>query len=237
MFGRKRNPGPVLRHESPQRDLEPPAADGQQTLEAIDRHMTVFTGPPAGVIREIVSDVVQINIHVVPAAADRPFHALVTSGMSDRAMAIPKELQGQVPQFAELMILLPQEWEMDQGMWRHERHYWPIRQLKLLARAPHTYGTWLSAWHSSGNGDPPRPFASDTRFCGTMLAPPVLFPEEFATVHADDGREISLLAVIPLLPDELEAKVKYGVEALVKGFETHGINELFDPQRGSSLQP
>jgi hypothetical protein len=236
MFGKKRSPGRQLRHEPRERDFEPAGAGCSETIDAVDRHLNHFIGPVATVYHEIVSDLVHVDIHMVPADSDRPFHALVTSGMSDRRMHIPEELQGQVPSWAELMILLPPEWPLDQATWNDERHYWPIRQLKILARLPHEYETWLGIWHSLPNGDPPEPFADNTRFCATMLAPPLRFPEEFRTIRADDGREIALFAVLPLLPDELQAKLEYGVDVLFDGFDSHGVTELFDPGRGSSLR-
>ena len=236
MFGRKSKPGSQLRHEARERDFEPAGAGCSETIEAVDRHIARFIGPVVTVYHEIVSDLIHVDIHVVPAADDRPFHALITSGMSDRAMQVPDNLRDEVPQYAELMILLPPTWPLDEASWTDERHYWPIRQLKILARLPHEYDTWLGMWHSVPNGDPAEPFADDTAFCATMLAPPIQFPDEFRTIQADDGREIALLAVLPLLPDEIETKVQHGVDVLLDGFEAHGVTELFDPERGSSLQ-
>jgi len=106
----------------------------------------------------------------------------------------------------------------------------------MLARLPHEYETWLGMWHSVPNGDPAEPFAVDTPFCAAMLVPPLRFPDEFRMIRTDDGREIELLAVLPLLRDEIEAKVRYGSDVLLDGFEAHGVTELFDPQRGSCLQ-
>ena len=57
--------------------------------------------------------------------------------------------------YAEMMICLPPDWNMDQRAWNDERHYWPIRLLKTLARLPHEYNTWLSDCHTMPNGDPP----------------------------------------------------------------------------------
>lgn len=235
MFGKKRDPGTLLRHSAREREFEPAGAGCSETIEAVDRHITRHIGPVETVFHEIVSDLVHVDVHLVPAGDDRPFHALVTSGMSDRPMHLPEDLRGEVPELAELMLLLPPTWPMDEASWVDERHYWPIRQLKILARLPHEYETWLGVWHSVPNGDPAEPFADDTAFCATMLTPPIRFPDEFRTIQTDDGREIALLAVIPLLPDELEAKLQYGVDALLDGFDAHGVSELFDPHRESSL--
>ena len=236
MFGRKPRPGALLRHQHRDREFQAAGAGCSETIDAIDRHLAEFIGPVGTVFHEIASDLVHVDIHVVPADELRPFHALATSGMSDRPMRIPKKLVGQVPAYAELLILLPQDWPLDQASWSDERFYWPIRQLKVLARLPHEYATWLGIWHSVPNGDPPEPFADDTGFCATMLAPPVMFPDEFRTVRSDDGREIAILAVLPLLPDELAAKLGLRGDALLEGFDAHGITELFNPGRASCLQ-
>ncbi|NHA00140.1 suppressor of fused domain protein [Nocardioides sp. W3-2-3] len=183
----------------------------------------------ATVFHELVSDLVHIDVHLVPATAQRPYHALVTSGMSDRPMTVPPDLVGQVPDRAEVMILLPADWPIDQASWQDERHYWPIRTLKVLARLPHEYDTWLGAWHSVPNGDPAKPYADDTGFCGVMLAPPLRFPPEFGTLRTEDGREITLLAVLPLLPDELVAKIEHGADVLLDGLDEHGVSESAGP--------
>lgn len=225
----------MLRHQARERDFEPAGGGCSETIGAVERHVERFIGPISGVFHEIVSDLVHIDVHVVPAGEGRHFHALVTSGMSDRPMHLPRELRRKVPQYAELMILLPPTWPLDQESWNDERHYWPIRQLKILARLPHEYETWLSHWHTVPNGDPAEPFAEDTAFCGVLLTPPIVFPSEFRTFRTDDGRTVEIFAVVPLLPDELATKVQYGVEALLPGFEARGVSELFNPRRRSVL--
>lgn len=234
---RKKSGSRVLRHQPRDREFEFAGGGCRETIDAIDRHLETHIGPVETVFHEIVSDLVHIDVHLVPAAADRPFHTLVTSGMSDRPMAVPPDLIGEVPEHVEVMILLPESWPTDEESWQDERHYWPIRTLKILARLPHEYDTWLGAWHSMPNGDPAEPYADDTNFCGVMIAPPLRFAPEFGSVQTDDGREIHLLAVLPLLPDELAAKVERGSDVLLDGFDEHGVSELFDPHRGSVLPP
>jgi hypothetical protein len=53
----------------------------------------------------------------------------------------------------------------------------------------------------------------------------------------DDGREVALLAMLPLLPDELEMKLTEGVDGLLDGLDAHGVTELLDPDRPSVLGP
>lgn len=233
-FGWKRRPDNVLRHRERTRRFEG-AAGCSDTIDAVDAHLARHVGEVATVYHELVSDLVHVDVHLVPADDNRPFHTLMTSGMSDRPMAVPSALAGEVPDRAEVMIQLPPEWPVDQEAWVDERHYWPVRTLKILARLPHEYDTWLGAWHSLPHGEPPAPYADDTAFCGVMLAPPLRTAPEFTSFTTDDGREVQVLAVIPLLADELAVKVERGVEALFDGLDAHHVSELLDPRRPSVL--
>lgn len=240
MFGRRRrerSPGGsrILRHQARERPFTAAGAGCSETIDAVDRHVERFIGPVDTVQHEIVSDLVHIDVHVVPPGPDRPWTALVTSGMSDRPMRLPRELRGEVPAYAELMVLLPPDWPLDIASWEDERHYWPVRMLKVLARLPHEYDTWLGMWHSVPNGDPPAPFAEDTAFCAVLLAPPVTLPDEFRTLHTEDGRQVGLLAMVPLLADELDLKLREGTDALIDHLDRAGVTELLDPGRRSCV--
>ncbi|WP_370186104.1 suppressor of fused domain protein [Aeromicrobium sp.] len=241
MFGRRRarrrEHPTTIRHQERERPFEPAGLGCSETVDAVDRHLEQWVGPVETVFHEIVSDLVHVDVHLVPAGEGRPFHTLATSGMSDRRMTVPENLRGQVPDRLEVMVMLPPDWPVDEVAWVDERSYWPVRALKVLARFPHEYGTWLGAWHSLPNGDPAEPYADDTRFCGLMLAPPIRLPQEARTFRTDDGRDVAILAMLPLLPDELEVKLTEGVDGLLDGLDAHGVTELLDPDRPSVLGP
>jgi hypothetical protein len=160
---------------------------------------------------------------------------LTTIGMSALPMNTPsgaEELR-----FAELMIALPASWPLTQDAFENEDHYWPVRWLKQLARLPHEYETWLGFGHTIPNGDPAEPLASNTRLSGVVLLPPVKFGEKFTTVHLEDGSSVHIWAVIPLYPEEMDLKLRDGVEALFPGFDQHNVSELLDVQRPNVAQP
>jgi len=50
----------------------------------------------------------------------------------------------------------------------------------------------------------------------------------------DDGRTISLLAVIPLHQAELDLKLTEGTDALLNTLDRVRVSELLDPERPSS---
>lgn len=202
------------------------------TSAAIEQHVTRYLGEPATVLHEFWADQVHLDVFVVPATEDRPYQALVTCGMSDHPMSIPAELADEVSRYAEMVMLLPPDWPIGAD---DSPSGWPVFWLKHLARFPDAYDTWLGYWHGMPNGQPAEPLGEGTAFTGVAILPPIVPPEGFRELTMPDGREVLFLAVVPLLPDELAAKLADGIDALLPGFEAHGVNELLQPQRGSVL--
>src|SRR5215831_18616558 len=158
----ERNPdgSRILRYEARERKWEaaPPPSQG---IEEIEKHVATYFGAPATVFHEIVSDLVHIDVHIIPPHAERDCWTLFTAGMSDRPMSPPEGADDE--KWAELMISLPPDWTLDKLSVTPppadlEKWYWPIRWLKQLARFPHTCETWLGSGHTIPNGDPPEPF-------------------------------------------------------------------------------
>jgi hypothetical protein len=203
--------------------------------EAIDRHIARHFGPAETVWHELISDLVHLDVHVVAPSAARPYYTLVTSGMSERPMTVPPGAN--VSPYAELMMCLPSDWPMTQEAFRDEGAYWPVRLLKTVARLPHMYDTWIGLWHSVPNGDPAEPYAPGVPFAAVLVAPMVLNEPEASTIRTDSGKEISLLALVPLHPEEMDLKVAQGTEALLDAFDRVTISELVNLSRPNSVKP
>jgi hypothetical protein len=220
--------GEVHRHEAPEEGFVPAAGD-DESIAAIGAHVEEHLGPIDSVFHELLSDRVHVDIHRVPPNDANPFLTLVTSGMSDRPMNSPDELDG--VDYAELVIFLPPDWPLDEDAMEDERHYWPVRQLKRLARLPHRYDTWLWQSHSVPNGDPPEPFASNTELCGVVLIPPILAPDGFATLELAPEKTVHFFQVMPLYAEEMNVKLQHGVDALYGLVDEFGYGPVVDPQR------
>lgn len=223
----KSDPSPIIQHAERRREFEFAGGDSE-TIQAIDAHIQEHIGPVESVFHELISDLVHIDIHWVRPEAGRPWHTLITSGMSDRPMNAPPGAEH--CRYAELMVCLPPEWRMTHEDFKDERWYWPLRWLKMLARLPHEYETWLWCGHSVPNGDPPRPIASNTRFCGVVLGVPITPPAEFCTLTVGD-RRIAFLSMLPLYAEEMAHKIQHGFDVLIPRFEKHGINEVLNLTR------
>jgi predicted Zn finger-like uncharacterized protein len=202
----------VHRYGDRQREFEP-AIGSDETVEAVSAHIEKYIGPIETVYHELISDVVHVDVYWVKPTEERPWHTFVTSGMSDRPMAAPEGAEEY--QYGELMIRLPPEWPVGDEDFKIKRNYWPIQWLKILARFPHEYDSWICYGHTIPNGDPPEPFAENTKLCCCMLMPPEWLPEEAQTIREAD-KSIVLYDVAPIYREEMDLKLKKGIEALAE---------------------
>lgn len=206
---------------------------GESSIDEISAHIEEHIGDIHMVFHELVSDQVHIDIHWVKPSPERPFHTLVTSGMSDKPMTTPEGVEG--CEYAELSISLPEEWPLSEEDFKDENNYWPLRWLKQLARFPHEFNTWLSYGHTIPNGDPAQPFGSNTKMSTMVLLPTVIFDEKFHTLDLEN-KSINFYTLIPLYSEEVDLKLRQGVEALFDGFDKNGINDIIDVKRENTVK-
>ena len=217
---------PIYRPGDPNPFAPPGGADH---LEEITDHVQRWIGGVEAVFHELVSDTVHLDVLHVPPSDVRPCHVLVTCGMSDLPMQVPPDAD--VPRHLELMTTLPPDWQVSDAAFRNQRWYWPVGLMKFMARYPHKYNTWLGWGHSMPNGDPPQPLGPGTRLCGAVLLPTVSFAEEFHELGIPGGPVIQFLSLIPVYREEMELKLREGVDSLMDRFDEHGINDLIQPDR------
>lgn len=216
------------------------AVKGEDSIDQITTHIETHIGQIDMVLHELVSDTVHIDVHYVKPTNDRPLHTLITSGMSDLPMKVP---QGKnLNPYMELMITLPENWHIPE-QWStnddasiHEAWYWPIRQLKYLARFPHKYDTWLGWGHTIPNGDPPQPFAETTNFSGVIILPSVTVPERFYRLEISEDKSIDILCIVPLYAEEMDLKLNQGSSELLNRFGKNNINDIISIDRKNMAQ-
>lgn len=214
---------PIWHHDKPEKEWQPPPEE--MCLEEISAHIERHIGPIQMVFHEILSDTVHIDIHHVAPGEGRPMHTLVTSGMSDLPMKTPNP---EVPCHLELMIHLPPDWRISEKDWNDEAWYWPIRQLKYLARFPHKLDTFLGYGHTIPNGDPPEPYAKNTKFNCIVILPPLSTPEEFDQLVIDEKKTIHFMALVPLYQEETDLKLRKGTDELLEKFSENDVTDILD---------
>mgnify|MGYP005994264563 CR=1 FL=1 len=223
---------PIYRYTaSKKNDFE--IATGGNSIQEISDHIEKHIGEIHMVFHEIISDQVHIDIHWVKPTKEKPFHTLVTSGMSDKPMNTPDDVIN--CDYTEISICLPPEWKISQENFKDESNYWPIRWLKYLARFPHEYNTWLGYGHTIPNGDPAEPFASNTKLNTVVLLPTIIFSEDFHTLELPN-KKIDFYSLIPLYSKEVELKMKKGVEALFDGFDKFAVTDILEISRPNTVK-
>ncbi|WP_196159358.1 suppressor of fused domain protein [Reinekea sp. G2M2-21] len=218
---------PIFTYTDGEKEWEVPS--GEECIEEISDHIEAHIGKIPTVMHELVSDTVHIDIHHVPPTKERPFHTLVTSGMSDLPMSVPEDADS--TKYMELMVSLPESWKIGDAAFKDEVWYWPVRQLKYLARFPHKYETWFGWGHSIPNGNPAEPFANNTEFCGVILLPSVTVPPDFHKLKINDQKEIEFYSIVPLYNEEMDYKLAKGTDALLDRLEKYHLSDVIDINR------
>jgi hypothetical protein len=195
-----------------------------ELVEAVGNYLELYVGNVKTVLHELKSPDIHLDIHIAGPTSERNFYTLMTSGMAEHPMVVPRQASGL--EFAELMICLPPTWHMEQHAWGDPDSYWPLRMLKSLARYPHGQQTWLGYGHSVQ-------IAGD-RFSGVILLPPrTVIPDGFSFRAGE--RRVLVWGVFPLFRDELDYKREHGSEAIEELLYENEITELVQPSRASVL--
>ena len=208
----------------------PPVPADTEARDRIEAHIERFLGKPALFIREpaIVND--GFDLHVLPPSMLYPFYTLVTVGMSDLAMPTP--LGAETFRHAEMLLALPSSWPMDTQAWQQETNYWPIRLVRALARMPYLKDTWVRPGYTLAHGgEPPRPYARNTRLCGAFVTAPIRYEPDFLALVVRPDKVVRFHSFIPLYREELTFCHEAGPRALRMRLTEHRVTELLDIRR------
>jgi hypothetical protein len=228
--GGKDNPqdSRILRHTERKKELTYSAGDSE-LIEKIDDHITKHIGKITNVYHEFVSVDVHLDIFHVPPNRERNYHTMITGGMSEKPMNTPKEIERM--RFAELVITLPPNWPLSDGPLTEDPSNWPIKWMEILGRLPHAFNTFLGWGHTIPNGDPPEPFAPDTKLCCMLLLSNLLEPEEFYSLKLGKDRTIYFYDIFPIYKEEMEFILKYDTDKILDRFSMKNIGNIIDINR------
>lgn len=130
-------------------------------IKKLEKTIIKSFGAFDSVMHEIVSPDIHLDVAVVPPNEKYPYYKLVTMGMGAYRMNVPDEFKKYKLEHAELVIFLPPDWNIKSS---DERDFWPIRQLKSIARLPIYNDTWLGYGHSITANEDSSPVAENTGF-------------------------------------------------------------------------
>ncbi len=174
-----------------------------------------------------VDDEVHIAVHVIRPSEKHAYVTLFTTGMSDKAMAVP---QGQEEfQHAELVIHLPATWQLPGDSDWSDEYGWPISWLRQLAYYPHQANTWLGGRYTIiSNGEPPSPFAANTQHSCMLL---IADFANWSPVEISRDKRVHFYTLVPLYAEERDYGSQHGVLELLRRFDQHDVASIVDVSR------
>lgn len=189
-------------------------------------YIAKYIGPVKNTINEIVpGSRVSISVHIIPSK-NGDFVTLVTTGMSDEPMDYSTEEN--TFKYAELLLKLPSSWIIEKENSKDQEHYWPLEWIRKIAHIPHVYDGWIDEGVILPNGEPPQPFASNTRLSSIMISKPQEM--ELENIHTYKGN-IQFYTLVPIYEEERILALEKGQEYLIKKFRDKGVTDVLDINR------
>ena len=224
---------PIYRYEDHRDEGFQPPEDVRVYAKLVEDHFEkLFPDRGHFVYHEIASSRVHIDIHVIRPTAEHNYYVVYTTGMSDLPMTLPDGLDNEDLKYGELYMYLPGDWDTGEDMedFRQlpESSCWPFTLLRFLAHFPHEYRTWLGFGHTMPNGPDYAPICEGLGFGGVVLD---WFGDKYGRVETPDGHDILCYMVIPAYKEEIEYKLKYGMEGLSERFKERDLPIILDVTR------
>jgi len=224
-FDRKKAPDGtnIIRHETVKRKIgftEKPETKFQQVREAVYERMF---GEALKVSHELIPQIPHIDVYIFQRSqGGQAVYSLVTGGMRDQRMTLPRRATDDVPRRVELIFYC---WEP------HDEY---IKTLRWVAHFPHDAKSFLGHGHTMPNGNPPEPFWGSTELDTLFFLPPIVTKDQTLPSELQlEGDPVHFLWVVPLTSAECNFKLKNGFDAMLDLFQQHRHPHVFNPHRKS----
>jgi len=212
----------VIRHNEPERQIGFTGEDTAGFAQARGAAYERLFGKALNVSHEVVPQIPHVDVYTFQRKrGDQIVYSLVTGGMSDLEMTLPRRASG-VPKRVELIFYCTEPRE----------EY--ITTLRWVAHFPHDTKSWLGHGHTMPNGNPPSPFWGSTKLDTLLFMPPIVIkdqtlPEELRLA----GEPVHFLWLVPLTTAECNLKLQNGFDAILDLFQRNRHPHVFDPLRQS----
>lgn len=211
------------------RDASGPDVDSFPThRENLERYLETGYGEPEQLSLEGGDE--KIDVCVIRQQGDDPRTILATVGMSTAPLVLPDDAPPGADEYryAELTMLLPPDWPLDDRALTQDEYRWPVEWLQRLASYPHDTGTWLGKSRTYSNENPPEPLADNTDL-SCFLA--VLNQDRQEPVTKPDGSPVQFYSVYPIYEEEWQYVEEHDPAALLELFQEFDIPRVVDVDR------
>lgn len=200
----------------------------EEEMKRVEEFIEENFGEFKEVFHEIFSPDIHVDILILPPTKEANYYKLITMGMGAYKMNVPPELKQYELERAEIVIFLPPDWDIKSS---DEKDYWPIRQLKVLARLPIQRDTWLGWGHTVSSDRENTPYADNTKLCSMMLIGARDKNGNEPVLRLKDKGRINFYQAIPIYAEELDYKQEHDAESLLDLMAAAGITKTVDIDR------
>jgi len=208
--------------------------DSENLIEAVHAHLDNFIEEDELIVfHETETDIVHTDIFwIKPNLEYRPYSILLTCGLSVKPMNVP---EGILDKYAEVAMLLPKDWKLENGEWKFEKNRWPLDHLKKIAKIPYNNDSWIGFGHTVTYDLEESKCFPNTNFNSSIILTSVKLPDAFSRIKYNN-ETIRVYSVVPLYPEELKFKLENDANTLIDKFIEFDIDEVFDPNRTNTCK-
>ena len=156
---------------------------------------------------------------------------LVTNGLSDYLMPVPKKLAGN--EYNEIYFCLPSYWDLIDS--ENPQMNWVFEWIQRIAAYVLEKKTWLGNGHTMPCGSEMKSLSPTMRQNHFFFSDPVLLENELLPIEMCE-KSVHFLAIIPIFGEEMDYKQGKGTFKFQQKLRTHGVTEKLDDYRGSTLK-
>lgn len=207
----------------------PDSAYASLVIDPLQSHVEKYFGAVSPLA---LTQIVGNNSILVARSQDpKGPHTLVTKGMSERPMKVPKGSSEY--KYAELVMHLPGDWPMDPSSLSSSKWLWPFQWLLQLSDYPFANNTWLGGEFAViENGDPAVPVDESVQFTGFLL---LKESGDLGAFCKGNGDTVNIYTVFPLYSEEIAYEKKHGIIALLERFQQKDIPIVFTVNRQNAV--
>ena len=170
----------------------------EKETEELEQYIEETFGEFKYVIHGLVILDLHIDIAVIAPTKEQPYYTLVTMGMGSHRMNVPRRARKYHLEYAELVMYLPETWDMNS---QEDKHTWPIQWIKRIPEMIQETQSWVGMGHLIDYSQSSLVACVGFRAAATM---PVFDEKgEWAREQLSTGRQLSFYQLIPLYPEEI----------------------------------
>ncbi|MDD7388562.1 MAG: suppressor of fused domain protein [Lachnospiraceae bacterium] len=200
----------------------------EEELNELEGYIDSHFGSFDEVFHEMVSPDIHLDVLIIEPTDDEPYFKLITEGAGAYKQKAPKKYVDKKGHYSEFVILLPADWNIKSN---ESKWYWPIGELKKIARVPGMYNTWLGPGHTLHANEEMESVDSSTKQNSFVLLKHTDSRGNSCEFRMKSGKYMNFYVIMPLYPEELDFIFANGLDALLDRIPDEDLPPIVNPNR------